>query len=307
MNLSLRCLAAVGLATVGVLTLSTRVATAADTTTQPVAASEPVGLFDAIDQGQVEVKFIAKSSSRGRVLITNKTDEPVRLQMPSAFAGRPALAQQFGGGGGGFGGNGGGGGGQNVGGGFGGGGGGFGGGGGGFGGGGQFSVSPDKIAKLDVELLCLDHGKKDPTSTKPYELVPVTEVVDRPAVIELLRALGRGDLQHDAAQAAAWHLNNGLSWQQLQAKLGGTARDYFRPSYFSRMELQAAFAYANECHRLAGLYADDYRQLFASHRQKKAERDNLTIDSSEEVAAEADQAAEMNDAAQGDEVTAASF
>ncbi len=35
--------------------------------------SEPVDIFDAMDQGIVDVKFIAKSSSKGRLVFTNKT------------------------------------------------------------------------------------------------------------------------------------------------------------------------------------------------------------------------------------------
>ncbi|MEM6654326.1 MAG: hypothetical protein AAF596_00850 [Planctomycetota bacterium] len=250
---------------------------AAETASASKGAGNAVDLFDAIDEGQVEVTFIAKSSSRGRVIIENKSGQAVNLRLPEAFAGVPALAQFGGGnqGGGGFGG-GGGGGGQGTGGGFGGGG--AGGGGGGLGGGGgAFSVAADKVARVDVGLLCLEHGKKDPTSSKPYKMVPVTDFVKRPAVIELLKAFGRGELHHGAAQAAAWNLNNDLSWQQLQAKLAGTARDFNRSPYFSRNELQAAFAYANEAHRLAALNADSYRSL-ADRGSSLSDRSGKSLD-----------------------------
>ena len=49
---------------------------------------------------RVDVKFIAKSDHAARMIITNKTKQPLNLQMPEAFAGVPVLAQ-FGGGGGG--------------------------------------------------------------------------------------------------------------------------------------------------------------------------------------------------------------
>src|SRR5690606_25453170 len=110
---------------------------------------------------------------------------------------------------------------QGVGGGIGGGGGGFGGQG---GGGGVFSVPPEKIGKINLEVVCLDHGKPDPSSSKPYRIIPIEQYVKQPAVIELMKALGRGELQHDAAQAATWHLNNGLSWQELAAKKQGSER-----------------------------------------------------------------------------------
>ena len=215
----------------------------------PAEAAEPVELFDAIDDGLVDVKFIARDDHRGRVFIENKTGEELQLRMPEAFVGVPVLAQ-LGGGGGGLGGGGGGG--QSVG---GGGGGGLGGGGGGGnfgGGGGAFSIAPEKTAKINVPLLCLDHGKRIPSSKKPYKLVPAEEHLgSRPEVIELLAAFGRGELQRGAAQAAVWHANSDMSWQALAAKLDGTARSFVRNPYFTRYEIQAAIAYVQEATRRA--------------------------------------------------------
>lgn len=209
-----------------------------------------VDLFEARDAGSIDVRFIAKSDHEGRIFITNKTPGEVQVKLPDAFVGVPVLAQFGGGGqgGGGFGGGGqGGGGNQAVGG--GGGGGGFGGGGQGGGGGGVFSVPPEKITKVSVPLLCIEHGKPDPSSSNAYEIQPVDTYVDRPAVVELLKAFGRGELQHNAAQAAVWHLNNDLTWDQLAAKLTGTRRHLSRSPYFNRFELQEAFAYAHEANR----------------------------------------------------------
>ena len=45
--------------------------------------------------------------------------------------------------------------------------------------------------------------------------------VSRPEVIELLKMFGRGELDFASAQAATWHLNNGLSWQELASKPNG--------------------------------------------------------------------------------------
>lgn len=219
--------------------------------------------FDAIDKGLIDVQFVAKNDHAARLIIANKLKEGVNLRLPEAFAGVPEIVlAQFGGGGGGFGGGGGGlggggstgiggGGGQSVGGGLGGGGGGGGGFGGGGGGGGVFSVPPEKVGKINVPVVCLEHGKPDPSSSKPYRIVPVDTFVKQPAVVELLKAFGRGELNHDAAQAATWHLANGMSWQELAAKQQGTARSIVRPPYFTREALQAAVAYANEAERLA--------------------------------------------------------
>lgn len=238
----------------GVLTIAglliTGAAHAADSAKAPATVNPPaeIDLFDAIESGDVDVKFVAKSDREAKIIIANKTKNPVALKLPEAFAGVP-VAAQFGGGGGGLGGGGfgggGGGGAQSVGGGLGGGGGGLG------GGGGAFSIPAEKVAKLDVAVLCLEHGKRDPSSSKPYEIRPVDQVVDRPEVVELLTAFGTGKLDHGAAQAAVWNLNNDLSWTELAQKLTGTARSSVRNRYFTSQQINAAMAYAKESTRLA--------------------------------------------------------
>lgn len=223
-----------------------------DESIEDAAPTETLDLFDAIDEGLVEVKFIARNDAKGRLLVENATDREVRFRVPDAFVGVPVVAQLGGGGGGG--------GGQSVGGGGGGGGGlggGGGGGGGGLGGGGgAFSVAPDKTAKINVPLLCLDHGKKIPGPAKPYEIVRASEhLASRPEVIELVAAYARGDLQRGAAQAAVWHANSDVSWQELAAKLNGTARSFTRQPYFTSAEIQAGLAYYNEALRRAAIRA----------------------------------------------------
>src|SRR5687768_9988684 len=81
-----------------------------------------VEMFAAMEEGQIEVKIIAKDSTEANVLIKNKSGKPLNVQLPEAFAAVPVLAQFGGqqgggqqggggnqGGGGGFGGGGGGG------------------------------------------------------------------------------------------------------------------------------------------------------------------------------------------------------
>ncbi len=246
----------------------------------PAAADEQAtlqgtDLFQAIDNHQVDVKFIAKSDHDARVLVKNKTNQPLSLRMPEAFAGIPALAQ-FGGGGA----RGGGGGSrssssrggssgsgqqQSV----GGGGGGIGGGGGG--GGGFFSVPPDETAKIDVPVVCLNHGFREPNSSASYNMVRADEYLeDRPQVVELLKAFGNGGLDHQAVQAAAWHLNNHMSWDELKAQLQGTKRSHNRPPYFTAEQIRAGMAYANKAAQLAEQNADKYAQEKKEHAEKAA-------------------------------------
>jgi len=215
----------------------------------PTVAPQQIEMFSGMRDGRLDVKIVARNDRAARVFITNNSDQPVSVQLPEAFAAVPALAQFGGGGAGGGGGRSTttGGGNQSAGGGFGGG----GQGGGGGGGGGLFSVPPEETGKIDVALVCLDHGLRDPSSSKPYKIVPADEHLDRPAVIELLKAFGRGELQHGAAQAAVWHLNSDMNWQQLAAKLQGTRRNFRRPPYFSPAEIRAGMAYAHEATRRA--------------------------------------------------------
>lgn len=248
----------------------TAVETEVETTAEE--SSEPIELFDAIDQDLVEVTFIAKNDEQGRVIVANKTDKPVNFRMPEAFVGVPVLAQQFGGGAGGLGGGGGGG--QSV----GGGGGGMGGGGMGGGGmgGGAFSVEPEKAAKISVPLVCLEHGKRIPSSKKPYKIVPAEdELASKPEVIELLTALGKGQLNRDAAQAAVWHSTDDMSWQELAAKLDGTERSTVRNAYFTAAEIQAAIAYHSEAVRLAAVKAAERSDSEADDEEESMSEEGM--------------------------------
>lgn len=219
------------------------------------AASKQVEFFQAMKTGEIEVSFIPKDSRSATVMLKNKTGQPLKIMLPAAFAGLPVLAQaaDFGGGmpGGGAVGGGdvgaglGGGISQGMGGGFGGFGGGLGGfGGGGFGGmgGGFWNVAPEKVSKITVTTVCLEHGKNDPSPRMKYVIQPIDRLTRDPRVVELCAMVGRGEVPQNAAQAAAWHLANGLSWQELAAK--DRFRSHFAHvmpvKYFTPQELQLA-------------------------------------------------------------------
>jgi hypothetical protein len=303
---------------VGILVLTTVTArpgvaaNARKSSPAPAPAAKPVEFFAAMNDGQVDAKFIAKNDHAARVLITNKTNQTLHLQLPEAFAGVPALAQVggggFGGGGRGGGGLGGGGGGQqSVGGGMGGGGGMMG------GGGGMFSIPPEKTAKINLAVVCLDHGLRNPSSSTPYKIVPAGDHLDKPAVIELLKAFGRGELNHQAVQAAAWHLNNDMSWQELASKLSGTRRSLSRPPYFTRQQIQAGMAYATEATRLAHVNAEEYQKAkeerFAKAKEAELEsseaRSTTDADAVDAEVEDADAADEQVDEAAADETESA--
>lgn len=197
-----------------------------------------VELFDAIKSGDIEVKVIAKDSSKGNVLIQNKTQKRLRIQLPEALAAAPVMAQVgFGNGinagnglnagrqggaanqtlGVGFQGgvngnnflNGGNnrGPGNNV----------------GanpfaFPGGGIFDVEPEQVRKIKMTAVCLEHGKRNPNSKIKYQLIPLESYTSNSQTLELVKMLDRGEIDQSSAQAAAWHLENGLTWEALAQK-----------------------------------------------------------------------------------------
>ncbi len=208
------------------------------------APAETVEMFAAIDQGQLEVKLIPKDSTLCNVIVENKTDKPLTVRLPDAFAGVPVMAQAgLGAGMGGMGGGGdmggGGGGAQGFGGGMGGMGGMSGMGGGMMGGGGFMNVAPERVNKFRVTTVCLEHGKSEPRAAIPYKIVPIDQFTEKKEVHELCKMLGYGKMPQRVAQAAAWALNNHMSWQELAAKQIKFANGMRQP-YFNALEIRAA-------------------------------------------------------------------
>ncbi|MEE3220779.1 MAG: hypothetical protein VX257_10965 [Planctomycetota bacterium] len=154
---------------------------------QPTAVPEnAVDLFDAMDNGDIEARLIVNDIQNARLIVRNMTKQPMTIKLPEAIAAIPVLAQQAGGGGG--------------------------------GGGGFFNVPPEKVAKQDLNFLCLEHGTPDPKSTWTYRIGRIEEVTSDPRVVEIFKGLDHGKFGHEAAQAAVWHLQNDMQWEQLAAK-----------------------------------------------------------------------------------------
>ena len=59
---------------------------------------QTVDMFAAIDKGDIAVQLSFKDSTQGKMRIENKTDKPLNVKLPDAFAGLPVLAQNAGGG-----------------------------------------------------------------------------------------------------------------------------------------------------------------------------------------------------------------
>jgi hypothetical protein len=210
-------------------------------------SADKVEFFAGMKDGSLSIRMIPIDIREGNIFIQNKTNKTLTVLLPEAFVGIHVL-KQFGGGGG-FGGQQGGGQGQGGGfggqGGFGGGMGGAGGlGGGGFGGGGQgfFSIPPHKTAQLAYNGVCLNYGKPDPMPSMTYYPIPIEQYTDNKVLQESLKMYGTGQLDYSVAQAAAWHLTDKLSAQDLADiktfRIPGDVST--QESVFSESDLQSA-------------------------------------------------------------------
>ena len=278
---------------------------------EPVDESQAVELFKAMEEGLVEVKLVPKNSLESSLSVTNKTNRPIVVDMPSAFAGVPVLAQPpMGGfGGGGFGGGPGGGmgggafggddmrggrnnrnggansnrggnsgGNQSIGGGMGGGRmGGMGGGMGGRRGGGMFSIAPNKTHKEAVRTVCLEHGKKEPRSTVKYTIVPIDSYTDNKTTQVLCEMLGDKDLDQNAVQVAVWSAENGMTMEELAAKTRQTARNNPVESYFKPGELELGAELLAQANNRAKV-VEEVEKAKADLEQYKPEKTDDTIE-----------------------------
>jgi hypothetical protein len=103
------------------------------------------------------------------------------------------------------------------------------------------TVMPGKMRTVRVPTVCLQHGRPEPSQRVTYKLVALESHSKDPKVAVVLEALGRGEIPQKVAQAAAWHVANGLTWERLAAeKIDHAGGDPDEP-FFAPWELQAAF------------------------------------------------------------------
>ncbi len=213
-----------------------------------------VDLFDGMEQGQFDVRLVAQSPHEGRIFITNKTDKPLTVAVPKGLVGvhvlpqiglnpgnnlignqpgglnngqngQNGLAQSVGGnaapvgnnafpgGGPGFPGNNG----QNN----------------NFPNGlGFFSIPPEKTVQIALNSVCLNYGRREPNAALKYQLVRAETVTTDPVLLQLLEEFSPRT-NRDVQQAAAWHLTNGLTWEQIaqltDQKVPGNPTPLFTP------------------------------------------------------------------------------
>jgi hypothetical protein len=244
---------------------------------KPDDSLEHLDVFAGIERGVLDVRLVPQDEFGGNLLIENKGDKPLNVDLPPAFIGKQVLKQapgqqpqqqpngfgqlsglagQTGGGsqvigggaGSGTGNNGVGnngvgnnGFGNNA-----------GAGPGGGNGAGFFSVPTDKIVRVPYRSVCLEHGKPAPSSRMTYRLGKVEEFQDDPVLVETLKIVADGEHDKQAGQAAAWHVASKLSWKQLREKsiqhIGHPATRYFTKETLVRAQTihETALARAEE-------------------------------------------------------------
>ena len=67
----------------------------------------------------------------------------------------------------------------------------------------------------------------------------------------MCEALGYGHVTQNTAQAAAWHIMDGMSWQELAAKNRVESKYRGNIRWFSNLELRSAMAVVSETTRIA--------------------------------------------------------
>ena len=114
-----------------------------------------------------------------------------------------------------------------------------------------FTVAAGATLAVRVPTVCLEYGKREPTARMPYRLTALEKVSQDPKVALILGGLASGHLSQKVAQAAAWHLASGRTWEQLAAEVIDRAGGDPDLLVFSAAELAAARQAVDVATRLA--------------------------------------------------------
>ncbi len=225
----------------------------------PADGFQSVEMFSAMESGEIAVVIKTKSASDSNLLVTNNSNRPLSIEMPATFSAVPVLRQGFAGAGGGqMGGMG-------------------GGGMGGMGGGGMFNIPPGKTGRLQLKTICLEEGKPDPSLGNEYVIQPLEKLTSDPKIAEMCRMLANDEISQPVAQAAAWHITDKLSWQELLVKnrvelMDGSFERFFDPAHL-QLAQQVVVAAVQRADARAKFEQDSQRST-AETRVSTIERKN---------------------------------
>ena len=111
----------------------------------------------------------------------------------------------------------------------------------------MFRVEVDRPGKLQVDMVCLEHGKPDPNPRMKYMIVPLDQLNADPKINELCKLLAAGKVKQNIAQAAAWNIANGMTWDALAKKNRRESQYTGSEKYFSHDEIRAAVNVTGHC------------------------------------------------------------
>ena len=117
---------------------------------------------------------------------------------------------------------------------------------------GYFFLPPGKTGRLPVTSVCLEYGRPTPNSGMTYQILSVEQFAgQKPVLRELIPLFVRSRIDQRTAQAAAWHVSNGLSWSQLTRLKPVGPSGLPSRSLFKNRELAAAKALVEKAGLLA--------------------------------------------------------
>ena len=116
---------------------------------------------------------------------------------------------------------------------------------------GSFIVQPGKQRTFRFATVCLEHGKPEPSSRMPYRLVALDSFSKDQRLPVVMAALADGRVSQKVAQAAAWHIASGLSWDRLAAEMIDHAGGDPDEPFFAPTELVSARGLVAEAERIA--------------------------------------------------------
>ncbi len=102
----------------------------------------------------------------------------------------------------------------------------------------RVTVPPEGSSDLRVVTVCLDPELPPPSPGVEYDIRPISDVTNNPAVAELCRMLAEPHTDQRAAQAAAWHLHNGIGWGLMAAWRSPRPGATFQPQYFTARQIR---------------------------------------------------------------------
>jgi len=103
-----------------------------------------------------------------------------------------------------------------------------------------FLVPAGKTVAVRAPTVCLDYGRREPTPRMTYKLAAIETVSQDERLAVILGGMVHGHVPQKVAQAAAWHLSSGRTWEQLAAEMIQRAGGDPDVPFFSSAELSAA-------------------------------------------------------------------